>query len=420
MLRFAQLLPPTLALIVAASVAPIPGVAQNLPKRPQLDNGADTNSALAYYRFGLSVIRVQPEMAGDAFFWAAQIDPTWAQPLYARRIALLLASDDGFLSGYMEGKRGIGRSEQAVRVDSLELRARMLDPFLDRELDAELLRRYIAAVFHSETGQRWALMHNTELDGAATSEFDHFLDSYWRGMAPPFMRAVRAASEKRFPDALSYFHQALAQKNQEAAEIRLARGRIFFLTGDDDSARVEIQLGLEMLRGRDSKDFVYAYESKSVLEHSLGLINERQGQLGRAREAYARALQEDLSYYPAHLHLSVLAMTDGDTTTALNEMDLAAQIRDDDLWVQTAYASLLAQLGHLDEADQHLKRVVTLAPFYAAPYYALGRVAEMAKKPADAAQHYHAFLAHAASQDGRVADARGRLATLEASAQPHQ
>jgi tetratricopeptide (TPR) repeat protein len=181
-----------------------------------------------------------------------------------------------------------------------------------------------------------------------------------------------------------------------------------------------MQLGLDTLRGRDKRDFVYLYESKGVLEHSIGLIDERQGLLDQAREAYARALQEDLSYYPAHLHLSILAMTDGDTTTALNEMDLAAQIRDDDPWVQTAYASLLAQLGHIDEADQHLKRVVTLAPFYAAPYYALGRVAEMAKKPVDAAQHYHAFLARAAAQDGRVADARSRLATLETSAQPHQ
>jgi hypothetical protein len=61
MLRFAQLLPPTLALIVAASVAPIPGVAQNLPKRPQLDNGADTNSALAYYQFGLATLEASAQ-----------------------------------------------------------------------------------------------------------------------------------------------------------------------------------------------------------------------------------------------------------------------------------------------------------------------------------------------------------------------
>jgi tetratricopeptide (TPR) repeat protein len=290
----------------------------------------------------------------------------------------------------------------------------MLDPFVIRDLDEELLRGYILAVF--EMSQYGA----DRMTGSAASEFSFYLDSYWKTEAPPYMRAVLAASERRFPEALRYYRDALSQNKEEAAEIHLARGQIFFLLGNNDSARVEMQLGLDTLRGRDTRDFVYLYESKGVLEHSIGLIDERQGLLDQAREAYARALQEDLSYYPAHLHLSVLAMTDGDTTTALTEMDLAAQIRDDDPWVQTAYASLLAQLGHIDEADQHLKRVVTLAPFYAAPYYALGRVAEMEKKPADAVQHYHAFLAHAAVQDARVADARGRLATLEASAQPHQ
>jgi tetratricopeptide (TPR) repeat protein len=414
MVRFAKVLPPSLALVVAASVAPIPGVAQDVPKRPRIDPGADTNSAQAYYTFGMRVVRTDPRHAADAFYWAAQINPTWAQPLYARRIALLLAADDSFITLYMQGDRGVHRSKRGAFIDSLELRARMLDPFVIRDLDEELLRGYILAVFQmSQYGA-------DRVNGAAASEFSFYLDSYWKTEAPPYMRAVLAASERRFPEALRYYRDALSQNKQEAAEIHLARGQIFFLIGNNDSARVEMQLGLDTLRGRDTRDFVYVYESKGVLEHSIGLIDERQGLLGQAREAFVRALQEDLSYYPAHLHLSVLAMTDGDTTTALNEMDLAAQIRDDDPWVQTAYASLLAQLGHIDEADQHLNRVVALAPFYAPSYYALGRVAELAKKPADAAQHYHAFLAHAAVQDARVADARGRLATLEAGAQPHQ
>lgn len=403
-----------LALAAAAASAPLPLASQNVPKRPQIDPGADTNSAQAYYSFGMRIASNDPRHAADAFYWAAQLNPTWAQPLYARRIALLLAADDPFITSYLEGDRGIHRSKRGAFIDSLELHARMLDPFLIRDLDEELLRRYILAVF--QMSQRGA----DRVNGSAASEFSFYLDSYWKTEAPPYMRAVLAASERRFPEALRYYRDALSQNKQEAAEIHLARGQIFFLLGNNDSARVEMQLGLDTLRGRDTRDFVYLYESKGVLEHSIGLIDERQGLLDQAREAYARALQEDLSYYPAHLHLSVLAMTDGDTTTALTEMDLAAQIREDDPWVQTAYASLLAQLGHIDEADQHLKRVVALAPFYAAPYYALGRVAEMAKKPADAAQHYHAFLAHAAVQDTRVADARGRLATLEASAQPHQ
>jgi tetratricopeptide (TPR) repeat protein len=405
---------PALVLVfstLAAAFTSLP--AQRAPKRPQLDNGADTNSALAYYRLGIRVIRTQPQMAGDAFYWASQIDPTWAQPLYARRIALLLASDDLFLSRYMDGDKGTSRSKQAVRIDSLELRARMLDPFLNRELDAELLRRYVMAAYDLSQG-------GGRVDGAATSEFSYYLDSYWRTEAPPYMRAVLATSEHRFPDALKYYQQSLTQQKHDvdAAEVHLARGQIFYLIGNDDSAQVEMQLGLDTLRGRDAKDFVYVYESKGVLEHSLGLISERQNMIDRAREAYARALQEDLSYYPAHVHLAVLAMTEGDSSTALNEMDLAAQIKDDDPWLHTAFASVLAQLGHLDDATRELQRVVVLAPFYAAPYYALGRVAELQHKPGDAARSYHTFLSHASAADSRIADVQGRLATLEASAAP--
>lgn len=411
--RCALFLHPALAFAALASLAPT-AAAQNAPKRPQLDPGADTNSAAAYYSLGMRIARNDPRHAGDAFYWAAQINPTWAQPLYARRIALILAADDPFVTNYLEGDRSVHRSKRGASIDSLELRARMLDPFLNRELDDELLRRYIIAEFQME--QHGA----ARVDGSAASEFSYYFDSYWKTEAPPYMRAVLAASERRFPDALRYYRDALSQNKQEAAEIHLARGQIFYLIGNDDSARVEMQLGLDTLRGRDTRDFVYLYESKGVLEHSIGLINERQGLIDQAREAYARALQEDLSYYPAHVHLGVLAMTDGDTTTALNEMDLAAQIRDDDPWVHTAYASILTQLGHMDDADKHLRRVIALAPYYAAPYYALGRLAELAHKPAEAAQQYHAFLAHAAVQDARVADARSRLATLETGTQPHQ
>ena len=50
--------------------------AQNAPKRPRLVAGADTNAASAYYAQGLRLIQIQPRGAADAFFWAAQLDPT--------------------------------------------------------------------------------------------------------------------------------------------------------------------------------------------------------------------------------------------------------------------------------------------------------------------------------------------------------
>ena len=72
--------------------------AQNVPARPPLD-GADTNHAAAYYQYGLSVLAQDPFKAADAFYWASRIDPTWAQPLYAGRIAYLMGADDHFVIG---------------------------------------------------------------------------------------------------------------------------------------------------------------------------------------------------------------------------------------------------------------------------------------------------------------------------------
>ena len=94
--------------------------AQNIPRRPPL-NGADTNQAAAYYSYGLSMLQQDPQKAADAFYWAARIDPTWAQPLYAGRIAFLVGADDQFVIGYMDGQRSYTRSKEARRIDSLEL-----------------------------------------------------------------------------------------------------------------------------------------------------------------------------------------------------------------------------------------------------------------------------------------------------------
>ena len=82
--------------------------------------------------------------------------------------------------------------------------------------------------------------------------------------------------------------------------------------------------------------------------------------------------------------------------------------------VQTTYGAVLTEVGHLEEADRHLHRAVELAPFYAAPHYALGRVAQLAHRPADAVQHYLAYLARVAAKEPRAAEVRARLAELRA------
>ena len=62
------------------------------------------------------------------------------------------------------------------------------------------------------------------------------------------------------------------------------------------------------------------YESKALLEHSIGLVQQRLGNKSAAKEAFGRALQEDLSYFPAHVQLAYLALDGKDTTTLESQL----------------------------------------------------------------------------------------------------
>lgn len=392
-----------LAILLTAQTA-LP--AQDAPKRPSLAIDADTNSAQEYYAYAMANLTKYPERAADGFFWASQLDPTWAQPLYGRRVALLLISAEPFFIGYMDGERAFTHSHDALRIDSLELHARMLDPFFEREFEKDLVMRYLEAQYD---------FVNATSTGAAGQTFHYYAEQYLRTNASPYMRAILAVSDHRLNQALRMYRDALSQGHRAGAEIHMARGEVFYFLTKDDRARVEMQQGLDSLRGRDARDIVHLYESMSVFHHGIGLIWERAGLVDQAREAYARALQEDPHYYPAHLRLGLLALAEGDTTTALSELDLAAQIKEDEPLVQTTYGAVLVEVGHLADADRHLHRAVELAPFYAAPYYALGRVAQLSHRLADAVQHYRAYLARAAAQEPRAAEVRQRLADLQTS-----
>ncbi len=402
--------PVALSLLVASLMATGPlatlqAQKGDAPKRPNLGVGADTNFAPAYYAYGISMIEQDPERAAAAFYWASRIDPSWAQPLYARRVALLIAHPS-FLVGYLNGTRRYIDSKEARSIDSLELRALMLDPFLTRELDRPLVVAFVRAVFELDPTR------------ASTVRFDYFTERFMRNDAPQRIRALMAVSEGRVPDALDLYRKALSEDRDEAAAIHVERARAFHMLGNDDSTRAELALALERLRKKEEK-FVYVYQSKALLEQCIGLTHEIRAEFEPAREAYGRALQEDLSYYPAHLRLGAAALAVGDTAGALSEMDLAVQIKGDDPWVRSTYGERLAQLGRAADALPQLQKAVELDPFYAGPYYLLGRVAEALGKPRDAAQAYQGFLAHASERDTRGSDVKQRLAALGLTASEH-
>jgi tetratricopeptide (TPR) repeat protein len=392
-----------LAALCAAVLLPsAPAGAQDRarePRRPRLDAAADTNSAAAYYSHGVRVMSSRSAEAADAFYWATRIEPGMADAWYARRIAFFMARPERF-GAYMERNRRTMESREVRMADSMHLRALTLNPFLRTKFDKDLFDHYM----------RWEVERANPRERVDPVEMKYWLDN-WLQSGGPATRAWVAYAEGRFPDALNHYANAL-RSSRNRSGIHADRARIFLLVGRPDSALVQMGQAVEQMRERDARDLVYLYESKALFEHSTGIILEQQGKRDQAREAYGRALQEDLSYYPAHVALATLALASGDTATALAELDLAVQIRGDDAAVRYACAQALAFAGKYPEAEEHLRSAVASEPWYAPPYALLGGVLETAGKGGEAREAYRTFLARSTRAHPLRQNVQARLAAL--------
>jgi len=393
--------------IIAVSVlavAPLVATAQSQdePKRPRLPTTADTNEAHAYYDFGLGHLRKRPAIAADAFYWATRLSPTSGEAFYARRVALLL-TDRRRLVRYWNGEQNTVRNAEIQRIDSLYLRALTLNPFLYEKLDQHLFQAMIEEYADAEAIRT----------GSSAGEVRILVDT-WLMRAGPGTRAWQAYGAGRFNEALDEWARAIKTARHKYG-YRSMRGRVFFQLNQVDSALAELKLAVEEVRKRDSKDLIYVYQSKALFEHSVAMAFERRGDMAEAREAYARALQEDLAYSPAHVRLAYMSLDQKDTTTALSEFDLAVQLRPDDSGLRYQYGYILSLAQKPAEAAEQLEKAVALNRWYALPYLALGAVYDHLGKRAEALSAYRSFLALASRQDPRRNEAEQRVQALASS-----
>ena len=393
------------ALVCATQAAGQPTRVHDVPRRPVLWAAADTNSASTYYIHGVNRIADRPAEAAAAFYWAARLQPGWADPLYGRRVALLM-SDPHRLVRYMEDNRGTLRSAEVQAIDSLQLRALSIDPFLIQKFDRPMLRVYMTH----------AVMQGMRRDGGdVNSALAAHVVENWLRSSEPSMRAWVAYSEGRFPQALSEYERSLARASaRNKPRIHTEVGRIHFFTGNLAKAAEHFAAAAEGMRKEDVRDLVFVYQSKALMEHSLGAVYEKMGNAAAAQEAYGRALQEDLSFAPAHRALSALAMARGDTATAVSELALAVELSPDDAAVRVQYGLLLVRTRKAQEAVDEFKRAAELEPFYAAPHLMLARLYDSSGMAQEALDNYRAYLARAARDDAGYANAQERIGSLEA------
>jgi tetratricopeptide (TPR) repeat protein len=370
---------------------------QEEPKRPALYSSADSNEAAAYYSFGLEEMRKNPKGAADAFYWAARLNPLHAEAYYARRVALLLVNKR-LAARYYEDDRGTLKSKDVKRIDSLYLTALTLNPFLYENLDRLLYQAWVDDI---------VLQQGSSDPGALRYYIDRML--YTGG---PSARAWAAYTEGRFDDALTNYALAIKEARRYKYLYRSRRGRLFYQLNQPDSALTELTQAVAELRKADEKDFVFLYISKALFEYTVGMALERLDKKAEAKEAYGRALQEDLAYSPAHVRLAYMALEAKDTTTALSEFDLAVQLRPDDAGLRYQYGFSLAVAAKGDEAVEQLTKAIELNPVYALPHFALAYVYDGLGKQADALREYRAFVALSSRYDSRLRDAIERVKAL--------
>lgn len=400
-----------LAFTVAAVLACATPVAaqtprvHDVPRRPVLWAEADTNSAGVYFNHGVSRLSTRPDEAAAAFYWAARLRPGWADPLYGRRVALLM-SDPERLVRYMRDDRTTIRSPEIQAIDSLQLQALSLDPFLTQQFDKPLLRAYMTRAVSNDM-QRSGGDANTALAS-------YMVENWLQGMDPS-MRAWVAYSEGRFPQALAEYERSLRRAQaRERPRIHTDLGRIHFFTGDMAKAVEHFTAAAAELEKREKRDLVLVYESKALMEYSLGTVYEKMGNAPAAQEAYGRALQEDLAFAPAHRALSALALARGDTATNLSEMALAVELSPRDAALRLDYGLLLLLARKPGESVTEILKAAELEPLFAAPQLILARLYDSSKLAQEALVHYRAYLALAARDDAGHAGAQERVAALEA------
>ena len=380
-----------LALVALASIA-APAAAQKqekLPERPDMPATADTNDAMAYFHYGMSRLRRAPAEAADAFYWTTRLAPTWADGFYARRSALLLERKR-MLWDYFMGQRGIVNSKQVRSIDSLASEALLRNPFYASRLDRLLFEEALHYVS----------------DGRA------YLDRMRSG--DPGWDAFIAFGDADYRKAVELYGQALKRRPKEFGR-RLPRARAFYHLLELDSAAVELTLLLEEMRKKDDKTLVYFYDSKAMLEYSLGHIYYLMDRYDEARAALGRALEEDLSFHMAHVELADIALKQSDTTTALSELALAVELRPSDAGVRLRYGDALAAAGRSEEATAQYRAAIEHEPWYAQPYFHLARVLDDDGKVGDAVEQYRAYIARAPRGRTEITEAEKRITALAAA-----
>lgn len=390
-------------LLVTLITGPVAAQARlgSVERRPKLASDADTNDANAYFAHASRLLKEKPGEAAQAFYWAARLDPSSAEALDGRRVAMMMRRFP-LLRMYMEGGRSARQSKDLKSLDSLAMRALRINPLYYRKYDFAALMGYYRTLMRDA--------YPTASEGDIERAIRDYLAE-----GSHYMRGWMAYSEGRLPDALTEYTAAMKNVRDKGFLI-LERARVLALQGLLPAAVEEFRLAaLELGKAEADRDeYVVFYNSKALVEHSRGVLYARMNNLDSAKAALGRAITEDLSYFMAHVELGRLALAAKDTVTAVSELALAADLASDEPFVHYLYGSTLLSAGQAAGASESFKKALELEPLHAASHFELAQALDRMGDKDGAREGYKRYLALAARRDvQRRALAAERIAGLQ-------
>lgn len=322
--------------------------------RPALPGHADGNDAEVWIEEAWRAVRKDRDRAVAAAYWATRVDPNSAKALLAYW-QLRWMAEPRLLERVRRGDAKAIRSPEAMRIDSLHLKAMLRDPF--------------AVV----------------------------------GDVPSYLVA----------DAMAQARRDLAKDSSlVGAYIFLAKQH--YEKRAFDSTVASLRGALRALERMSAERASPVYESRELFHFAIGRALYRAGDVNAARAEFARAASEALEFAPAHAELASIAWTNwSDLALARQEFDLALELREDAV-VRYDYGTVLLDAKEPEAALVQFERAIALEPWFARAHFNRALALDRLGRRAEAVAAYRAFVERASRRLQATVDvANARISALE-------
>jgi len=364
----------TVATVATLSLSLATALTAQEPDRPPLPAGTDPRHWEGYFDRGVQVVKRSVVEAEVAFYWANKLDPTRAEPLFARYATYFLRARPEDARAYLRGEEQILKRPEVIAADSMRVLALMRNPFVHRGLEILIYDQLPGSFAEDRDTRAWIAYSN--------GEFQKAVELYSRTIE----RDGRAALWRRYDRAITYVAM-----------------------GDGPKALADLRTLLEELRKADERGAVTFYRSKHFLLYMIGMIQTGLRDYAGARMSFQEALLEDAAFAYGNAGLAALSRAQRLPVQAAGEYALAVELAPGDGVLRYLYAQVLYDLQRYEEAANQLARAIALEPHYPAPVLLLGRVLEKQGKEAAAFEQYARFVRMAPASDAQAKNVKLRL-----------